>query len=245
MRRFGVGAAASTVVLGVFVWCSIALSGQAPRGVDAAKLAQARDRFLADLQRRLLGPSVQHAGQDQRVERRRSDPGLGLPAQRRPGLRGHQGNAAADQRRDLPDSPRQRLGARRAHRTGAVAPHLAIHRRDPHRQSRRGRPRRVAVLRNARLPSRVPEHQGRLRALAEADLRSRPVLLRVGRAGRREEPRHRGRQRRRPRHPRLRPGTRSRDGRDAVAVVRRAAEEGRSRLGDLAERRGRRSTAAG
>ncbi len=38
MRRFGVGAAASTVVLGVFVWCSIALSGQAPRGVDAAKL---------------------------------------------------------------------------------------------------------------------------------------------------------------------------------------------------------------
>ena len=38
MRRFGVGAAASTVVLGVFVLCSIALSGQAPRGVDAAKL---------------------------------------------------------------------------------------------------------------------------------------------------------------------------------------------------------------
>jgi alcohol dehydrogenase (cytochrome c) len=38
MRRFGLAAAVSSVVLGVFVWCSIALSGQAPRGVDAAKL---------------------------------------------------------------------------------------------------------------------------------------------------------------------------------------------------------------
>ena len=229
MRRFGVGAAASTVVLGVFVWCSIALSGQAPRGVDAAKLLKpgtdswptyngdySGRRFstldkinVSNVDALTLAWVFRHNG--------------------RPGLRGHQGNAAADQRRDLPDSPRQRLGARRAHRTGDVAPHLAIHRWDPHRKSRRGRPRRVAVLRDARLQSRVAEHQGWIRALAQADLRSRPVLLRVGGAGRREEPRHRGRQRRRPRHPRLRPGARSRDRRDAVALVRRAAEEGRSR----------------
>jgi alcohol dehydrogenase (cytochrome c) len=38
MRRFGPAATASSVVLGVFVCCSIALSGQGPRGVDTAKL---------------------------------------------------------------------------------------------------------------------------------------------------------------------------------------------------------------
>ena len=120
-----------------------------------------------------------------------------------------------------------------------LALHVAIHRWDPHRQSRRGRS--LASRCSSRRPTAIssPQHQRRHRALAQADLRSRPVLLRVRRAGRRQEPRHCGRQRRRPRHPRLRPGTRSRDRRAPVALVCRTAEEGRSRVGDVAERRGR------
>ena len=102
-----------------------------------------------------------------------------------PGAGGHQGHAAAGQRRDLPHRARSRLGARRPHRPRALAPHLAIHGRHPHRQPRRGGPRRLALLRDARLPSRVAEHQGRHGALAQADLRSRPVLLRLGGAGHR------------------------------------------------------------
>jgi alcohol dehydrogenase (cytochrome c) len=38
MRRFGLALSSPGVVLGVFVCCSIALSGQGPRGLDAAKL---------------------------------------------------------------------------------------------------------------------------------------------------------------------------------------------------------------
>ena len=60
-----------------------------------------------------------------------------------------------------------------------------------------GRARRRAVLRDAGLQAGLAEHQGRLRALAQADLRPGAVLLRVGRADRREEPHHRRRERRR------------------------------------------------
>jgi alcohol dehydrogenase (cytochrome c) len=40
MRRFRLAATVSSVVLGVFVCCSIALSGQGPRGVDTAALVK-------------------------------------------------------------------------------------------------------------------------------------------------------------------------------------------------------------
>ena len=131
---------------------------------------------------------------------------------------------------------RSRLGDRRAHRPRALALRLGIQGRHPHRQPRRGRRRRLALLRNARLPPRLARHQGRQGALAQGDLRSRSVLLRLGRAGGGQGPRHRRRQRRRPRHPGLRPVARSGERRDAVALVRRAAEEGRARLRDVAER---------
>ena len=61
--------------------------------------------------------------------------------------------------------------------------------------------RRLALLRDARLPPRLAQHQGRHRAMAQEDLRSRSVLLRLGRAGHHQEHGDRRRERRRPRLP--------------------------------------------
>ena len=67
----------------------------------------------------------------------------------------------------------------------------------------------------------------------------------VGGAGRHQEPRHDRRERRRHGQSRLSRGARSCDRRTAMALVHRAADDGRTRLGHLAERRSGRSTAAG
>ncbi len=202
--------------------------------------AQARDRFLADLQRRLLRPSVQHAGQDQRVERRRSDPGLGLPAQREArapaAIKGTPLQINGVIYLTAPDhvwALDARTGREMWHHTWQSTGGIHI--------GNRG----AAVL-GEWLYFETPDCHLVSLNIKDGSERWRkqicdldqfyygsvaPVIV--------EEPRHRRRQRRRPRRPRLRPGARSRDRRDAVAVVRRAAEEGRSRVGDLAERRSR------
>ena len=203
--------------------------------------AQPGHRLLAGLQRRLHRPPLQPARRDQRRQRQGAQPRLGLPPESgRPNanvgsIKGTPLQINGVMYLTAPDHV-WALDARTGPRD--LAPCLAIERRHPHRQSRRRRSSATRLyLRDAGLQPRLAEHQGRHRALAQADLRSRSVLLRVGRADDRQESRHRRRQRRRPRRPRLRPGARSGDRRDAVALVRRAAEEGRSRVGDLAERR--------
>ena len=120
---------------------------------------------------------------------------------------------------------------------GDLALPLEIVGRQSPREPRRRGAGRLAVLRNARRQPRLAEHQGRHRTLAQADCRSEPVLLRLGGAGHRQEPRHRRRERRRSRHPRLPRVARSGDRRSPVALVRSPAEERGSRVGDVAERR--------
>ena len=62
---------------------------------------------------------------------------------------------------------------------------VAVEGRHPHRQPRRRRSSATALYFETPDCNLVSlEHQGRHRALAQADLRSRPVLLRLGRAGR-------------------------------------------------------------
>ena len=79
MRRFGPVATASSVVLGVFVCCSIALSGQGPRAVDTAKLVNpgtdSWPSYNGDYSGRRFSTLTKST-----CQRRRSDPGLGLPA---------------------------------------------------------------------------------------------------------------------------------------------------------------------
>ena len=72
------------------------------------------------------------------------------------------------------------IDARTGRRTLALR--MAIERRHPSRQSRRGHLWQLALLRNARLQSRLAEYQGWQGALEQADLRSRPDVLRVRRA---------------------------------------------------------------
>ena len=93
MRRLGVGAPAS-----LSCWRSVGsiAARQAPGGVDPAKLLKPGTDQLADLQRRLLRPPLQHADEDQRRQRRRTEPGVDVPAERGPGgSRADQGHAAA------------------------------------------------------------------------------------------------------------------------------------------------------
>ena len=163
----------------------VLLSGT--RAARSGEAAEPGHGFLADLQRRLLGPPLQHAHEDQRHQRRRVEPGLGLPAEsrRRAGRRqlgDDQVDAAADQRRAVLHHARSRLGGRCADRARDLALPLEVVGRQSPRQSRRRGPRRVAVFRNAGRQPRLAEHQGRQRALAQADRRPEPVLLRIGRA---------------------------------------------------------------
>ena len=78
-------------------------------------------------------------------------------------------------------------------------------------------------------------HQGRQGALAQGNLRSGAVLLRLRRAGGGEESRDRGRQRRRSGHPRIHRVARSGNRRVAMALVC-ASEAGRSGSENLAQR---------
>ncbi len=72
-----------------------------------------------------------------------------------------QGHAADDQRRAVPHHAGSRVGGGRTHRPRDLAPHLAGEGRHHHRQPRRGRARRLAVLRVAGLQPRVAQYQGR------------------------------------------------------------------------------------
>ncbi len=149
-----------------------------------------------------------------------------------------QGHAAPGERHPVCHRPRSRLGDRRAERARDLA-------------SRLGRRRAASTSATAASASsaiwlyfETPDCH--LVALNMKDGKERwrqPICdldlfyyASVG-AGHREEPRDRRRQRRRSRRARLHPVARSEDRRAAVALVRRAAEDGRARLGDLAERR--------
>ena len=66
-------------------------------------------------------------------------------------------DAAHGQRRPVFHRSRSCLGHRRAHRPPDLALPLRLERRRPHRQSRRRNVQRLALLRDARLPSGLPE----------------------------------------------------------------------------------------
>ena len=163
------------------------------------------------------------------IDRVVADAGLGLPAEprqraggrRRPDVGHDQGHAGRRQRRactsrsPITSGPWTRAAAREIwHATWPSKGGWHI--------GNRG----VAVLgqhglrRNAGLQSGGAQHPRRPREVAHRDLRSRAVLLRLRRSAHRQEPRHRRRERRRSRHPRLPAGARSGDRRAAVALVR-------------------------
>ena len=81
------------------------------------------------------------------------------------------------------------------------------------------------------------ESERRQRAMAQNDLRFGSVLLWLDCADHRQESRHHRHQRRRSGSRRIHSIARSGDGRDAMALVRRAAKDGRTRQRNLAERR--------
>ncbi len=81
--------------------------------------------------------------------------------------------------------------------------------------------RRLALLRNARLPPRLPQRQRRLRPLGYRTGRRQARLLRHHGAAHRSQSRHRRRLRRRHRHPRLPRIRRSRNRQSAVEVEHR------------------------
>ena len=116
--------------------------------------------------------------------------------------------------------------------TRALALPVGDHGRESSREPRRGGLRGLAVLRDAGLLPHLAQPQGRKGAMAEADLRHGQLLLRVRRPRRRQGSRDRRRQRRRLRHSRLLAGASRRERRAAVALVHRAAEDRRSRLGN-------------
>ena len=194
------------------------------------------DGRVADLQRRLHRPSVQHADEGQRQERPASQPRVVLSSQRA-GRGPDQGNAADGERRHLSHRPRSRVGHRRAHEPRDLALGEQGCGRHSDRQPRRRHQRRLPLRRDARLQSRVADDQGRQGALAKESLQSRSVLLRVGRADRHRRPRDLRRQRRRSRRARLPRVAQRGDGRARVALVRRAAECRRSGHRDVAESR--------
>ena len=150
---------ATTLLVSCFVSAAV-LAGSRPDRAGSGEALEAGDRFLADLQRRLLGPPLQPAHEDQRRQRHLAEPRLGLPAEyrrcagRRRRRGDPQGHAADDQRRAVPHRAGSRLGGRRTHRTRALASRLAGEGRHHHRQPRRGRARRLAVLRVAGLQPR-------------------------------------------------------------------------------------------
>ena len=87
----------------------------------------------------------------------------------------------------------------------------------------------LAFLPDTRLPDYFFEPQGRVRALAETELRPRPVLLRLHGSDDRQEQSDCRRLGRRPRPPRLSHRVRSRDRRPEMALVGSPTQEGRSR----------------
>ena len=138
------------------------------------------------------------------------------------------------------DRARSRLGARRAHRAARSGTMPG------NRRAASTSATAASAFSATALYFQTPdchlvslEHQGRQRALAQADLRSRSVLLRLGRADHRQESRHR---RRRAATISTCPATSRRTipetGDMQWRWYGRAAEEGRSRVGHLAERRG-------
>ena len=109
-----------------------------------------------------------------------------------------------------------------------LAQGLRNERRLAHRQPRRRHFRQLAFLPDTRLPDHFFEPQGRVRALAETELRPRPVLLRLDGSDDRQEQSDCRRLGRRSRPPRLSHRVRPRDWRPEVALVGGPSQEGGS-----------------
>ena len=228
------------------VLASVALAAQGD--VPPVGAARAARRLVADAQRRLLGPALQPADDDrQRATSRRCRSGwiyrriaaTGRRAAAAQTAVDHQGHAGRRQRRAVRHDSRSRLGAstRAADASSGTPP---------------GRRRAAGTSATAASPCSAPrvyvetpdcqlvalDNRDGQGEVADRDLRSRAVLLRLGRAAHRQEPRHRRRQRRRPRHPRLHRVARSR--RPARVQWRwyTHPEPGHARSEDVAERRG-------
>ena len=190
---------------------------------------------MADLQRRLLRAPLQQPDEDQRRQRQEPEPGLDL---RSAGGRDHQGHAAADWRRAVLHDAESRLRRRRAHRPRAVALHLQPEPRwHPDRQSRRCGARQHRLLRHHRLQPRRARHQDRRGEMGEGVLFARDDVLRLDRPGRREGQADSRTERRRSGRARLPRSPEPRERRLDLAVVRHAAERGRTRSRHLAEPR--------
>ena len=197
---------------------------------------------MADVQRRLLRPPLQHADQDQRRERRARSASPGSTAStsrtRRPSA--IKGTPLVSQRRDVSHRAGSRLGGRRAHRARDLAPRL-----DSRRAASTSATAASAVLGDS-LYYETPDCN--LVSLNIKDGTERwhkqicdleqfyygsvaPIIV--------EEPRHRRRERRRSRRPRLRrrrtiPETGEMQWRWYV-VPQKKGDPG---IGDLAERGG-------
>src|SRR6266481_3493087 len=124
---------------------------------------------MADLPWRLLGPPLQSALQDQRLEYQLAEPGMGLSDQYgHGGRRSSLGVTARSQRRPLLHDPGPCVGRGRAHRPRNLAPLMAIEGRRTYRQSWRRYLWKLAVLRDSGLLSGGLGPEGRPRTMEEA-----------------------------------------------------------------------------
>ena len=101
---------------------------------------------VADLQRRLHGPPLQHAHEDQRRQRQAPRAWRGATGCRRPAPAPIKGDAARRQRHRLRDGAGSRVGDRRADGPRGLALRVEGQRRQPHRQPRRRHPRRLRSI---------------------------------------------------------------------------------------------------
>ena len=139
--------------------------------------------------------------------------------------RQRQGRDPPGQRRPLRHGAGQRLGARRARRTRALALLLEDEGRHAHRQPRRGHLEQLSVLRDARQLPRLARRAHRQGTVARRDRRLRSAVLLHDGADRRRRPRA-GRNRQRPRLARLPAVVRPGDGQAQMDLLHRA-DEGR------------------
>ena len=193
------------------------------------------DRLVAYLQRRLLRPTFQRAGEDQCVEREAPEPRVDL----RHACRSSawvDGDSGAGRRRAVFFRIRPGVCRRGAHGPRALALRLSQPASRWRRQSRRGRARRLGLL-HPGVQSRRARHQDRRAEMGEGVLLDGDDVLLHGGPRRHQGQGDRRRQRRRSRSARVSRRTPIRQRRVDLAVVRDAAERGRSRPGHLAESR--------
>ena len=141
-------------------------------GIDSRSAGEAGTGCLADVQRRLFGPTAQPAQADQHFERRFPFTGVDLS---RDGIWsgririGDQIDAAGSERRVVFHDAGQRLGRRCAQRARDVALQISAERRRAHRAARRGDAGRYALFRNAGLQLDRAECERRQGEVAQDD----------------------------------------------------------------------------